>query len=111
MKLDFTFDANEDKKLLQKYENSSDYDIIKGIVNHIDPINVSEEVEDEYWPENIRIADKLPDCKTTNDVKLLVFSVFAKLLGNTITIRNDNYLGIANEIIKNKDKFHFKVRF
>lgn len=103
--------GNEYKQLLAKFQDTPDYEIMKTILNKVDPICVSEEVENEYGPENVRILDDLPKCKTANDVKLLVFRVIEKMLGDDVAVRNDNYLHIANEIIKNKAEFSFRVWF
>lgn len=103
--------VSEYKRLQQKYDNTPDYLVLMEIFNKIDPICVAEEVRDEYGPENVRILDELPKCKTKNDVKLLVFRVIAKMLGDDVAIRNDNYLKISEEIINNKEKFKFRVLF
>lgn len=99
------------KYLMKKFENTSDYDVMKTILNRVDLISVAEEVDDEYGPENVRILEGLPKCKTANDVKLLVFRVIAKMLGDDVAVRNDNYLRVTEGIIKEKDKFAFRVWF
>lgn len=92
-------DDVRDIHIQQKRHHQALFRQLREILLEEDPLHIYNKVNpDEYDPEIVRILPKLETCKSTDDVRRVVYDVFASQFGAKTAGTEERYQRVAERI-------------